>query len=178
MRSFSDATGAMLFYGLTGAKAPVSGDPVNAARWLIPQRRGGGRSWIEVDQGKRHLTAEEVGLGVASWRPYEVVIDLRFPDRSCLGCRAQSVMTQPTSLWRRICNESHMFVVAAMNEDVKTFDSMVAALRYRMYQHVVVVNAGEFGGSTVQALYDREHLRVISHSHAQNFSAVNVLMFR
>ena len=67
------------------------------------------------------------------------------------------------SLAADLKDESHMFMVAAMNKDVKTFDSMVSALRYHMYQHVLIVNSGEFGGSTAQAPYDQEHKRLVSH---------------
>ncbi len=45
-----------------------------------------------------------------------------------------------------------------MNKDVKTFDGVVAALRYHMYQHVLIADVGEYGGSTAQAPYDKERL--------------------
>jgi hypothetical protein len=67
-----------------------------------------------------------------------------------------------------------MFVVTAMNQDVKTFDSMVGALRYHMYQHVLIANTGEFGGSTAQAPYDKEHERLIAHSHGGGQLSVNI----
>lgn len=178
MRSFSDSTGAMLFYGLLGAKDPATHQYVNAARWLVPQRRLGHRSWIEVDQGKHHLTPSEPGLGITSWRPYQVVIEVRPED---------SPTAQPYRLTGSICfdatdlalaadlrDESHMYVVAAMNKDVKTFDGMVTALRYHMYQHVLIANVGEWGGSTAQAPYDKEHQRLISHAHGANQLAVSV----
>jgi len=158
MRAFSDATGAMLFYGLLGAKAPGTAADINAARWLVPQRRGGRRSWVEVDQGKWHLTSDEEALGVAQWRPYQVVIELRWKDEpgyrisGAICCDATDI-----ALAADLKDESHMVVVAAMNKDVKTFDSMVAALRYPMYQHVLIVNSGEFGGSIAQAPNELEH---------------------
>ena len=71
-------------------------------------------------------------------------------------------------------DETHMFVIAAMNKDVKTFDSMVSALRYHMYQHVLIANCGEYGGSTAQAPYDVEHKRLISHIHGGNQLAISV----
>lgn len=182
MRAFSDATGAMLFYGLLGAKNPTSDAPINAARWLVPQRRAGHRSWVEVDQGKFNLTPEEHNLGIMPWRPYQVVIEL-------FG--SAQVTNRPYRLTGSICfdatdlslaadlrNESHMYVVSAMNKDVKTFDSMVAALRYHMYQHILIANIGEFGGSTAQAPYDKEHQRLISHSHGGNQLAVSVFDVR
>lgn len=182
MRAFSDATGAMLFYGLLGAKEPASGDSINTARWLVPQRRAGRRSWIQVDQGKKNLVPEEATLGIKPWRPYQVVIELVNPSDS---------ENRPYRLTGSICydatdislaadlrNESHLYVVAAMNKDVKTFDGMAAALRYHMYQHVLIANIGEFGGSTAQAPYDKEHQRLISHSHGGNQLAVSVFDIR
>ena len=67
-----------------------------------------------------------------------------------------------------------MFIVSAMNKDVKTFDSMVSALRYHMYQHVLIANSGEFGGSTAQGPYDQEHKRLVSHVHGAQQIAVSV----
>jgi hypothetical protein len=176
MRAFSDATGAMLFYGLLGATTPGVSGPVNAARWLVPQRRGGRRSWVEVDQGKWHLTSEEhTKLGIEPWRPYQVVIELRWGDEP--GYRISGAVCYDAtdiSLAADLKDETHMFVVAAMNRDVKTFDSMVSALRYHMYQHVLIANSGEFGGSTAQAPYDQEHKRLVSHVHGSNQIAVSI----
>lgn len=175
MRAFSDATGAMLFYGLLGAKAPGTAADINAARWLVPQRRSGRRSWVEVDQGKWHLTDAEEALSVTPWRPYQVVIELRWRDEP--GYRISGAICYDATdiaLAADLKDESHMFVVAAMNKDVKTFDSMVAALRYHMYQHVLIVNSGEFGGSTAQAPYELEHRRLVSHVHGSQQIAVSV----
>ena len=182
MRAFSDATGAMLFYGLLAAKKPTSGEPINAARWLVPQRRAGHRSWVEVDQGKFNLTHEEHDLGIKPWRPYQVVIEL---------LDSSNPTGKPYRLTGSICfdatdlslaadlrNESHMYVISSMNKDVKTFDGMIAALRYHMYQHILIANIGEFGGSTAQAPYDKEHQRLISHSHGGNQLAISVFDVR
>jgi hypothetical protein len=38
----------------------------------------------------------------------------------------------------------------------------------------LIANIGEFGGSTAQAPYDKEHQRLISHSHGGNQLAVSV----
>lgn len=175
LRAFSDETGAMLHYGLLGASDPKSGSPTNVARWLIPVRTNLKRSWIEVDQGKLHLTNEELHLGITKWCPYRVVVELSFPKEP--GYRMASAICYDATdlaLAADLKNETHMFLVPAMNKDVKTFDSMVAALRYHMYQHIVISNAGEFGGSTVQAPYGDEYRRIISHSHGANQISVSV----
>lgn len=175
MRAFSDATGAMLFYGLVGATAHGVSGPVNAARWLVPQRRGGRRSWVEVDQGKRHLTDDEITHRISPWRPYQVVIELK--DGRGRPYRISGAICYDATdlaLAADLRDETHMFVVAAMNKDVKTFDSMVSALRYHMYQHVLIVNCGEFGGSTAQAPYDAEHKRLIAHAHGENQLSISI----
>ena len=49
------------------------------------------------------------------------------------------------SLAADLRNVTDMFVVPALNTDVGTFDNMVAALHYHMFQHVIVSNCGQFG---------------------------------
>lgn len=175
MRAFSDATGSMLFYGLLGATVPGTHNPANMARWLVPQLRGGRRSWVEIDQGKWNVTADEKNLGVSPWRPYQVVIELNWNEEP--GYRISGALCYDATdiaLAADLKDETHMFIVSAMNKDVKTFDSMVSALRYHMYQHVLVANSGEFGGSTAQAPYDQEHKRLVSHVHGSQQIAVSV----
>jgi hypothetical protein len=175
LRAFSDATGAMVFYGLIGAVEPGGSSPINTARWLVPQVKHGKRSWVSVDQGKWHVTEEEVGLGVKQWRPHQVIIELQHASNP--GFRLSGAICYDATdiaLAADLRDVSHLFVVSAMNKDVKTFDSMVAALRYHMYQHVVIANAGEFGGSTAQAPYDKEHKRLIAHVHGGHQIAVNI----
>jgi len=134
---------------------------------------------VEVDQGKWHLTEEEKALGVKPWRPYQVVIELVSPNEEAFRISG-SICYDATdlALAADLRDESHMYAVAAMNKDVKTFDGMVAALRYHMYQHVVIANCGEFGGSTAQAPYDQEHRRLVTHSHGSEQLAISVFDVR
>ena len=66
-----------------------------------------------------------------------------------------------------------MFLVAALNRDVQTFDNMIAALHFHMYQPVVLANSGEFGGSTAQIPLPK-HERFIAHVHGSQQVAVSV----
>lgn len=66
-----------------------------------------------------------------------------------------------------------MFLVAALNQDVQTFDNMVAALHFHMYQPVILANSGEFGGSTAQVPLPK-HDRLIAHVHGNRQVAVSV----
>ena len=80
-------------------------------------------------------------------------------------------------------NLTDMFVVPALNTDVGTFDNMVAALHYHMFQHMIISNCGQFGGSTGQAPFDDRHKRTIFHAHGNeqvsvSFFEVDLNMYR
>lgn len=168
LRSFSDATGAIIFFGIVGAKHPRNSDKyINTARWLIPNRAGTRRSWIRIDQGKKTLTPEEAKLPqLIGWRPHQALVKLVFSDQDFYRISgAICYDATDLSLAADLRDLTHTFVVLAMNNDIKTFDGMVSALRYHMYQHIVIANTGEFGGSTAQAPYDLEHKRQIAHIH-------------
>jgi hypothetical protein len=71
-------------------------------------------------------------------------------------------------------NMTDLFVIVAHNKDVTTFDTLASALHYHMYQHVALVNKGEFGGSTIQAPYKEQYDRLISHAHGVDQISINV----
>jgi hypothetical protein len=96
--------------------------------------------------------ALERAMGVKGHRPHITLVELP------IGAKT------PTRIAAAICydatdldlvadlrGKSDIFLVAALNQDVQTFDNMVAALHFHMYQPVVLANSGQFGGSTAQA---------------------------
>ncbi|MEO5348346.1 MAG: RNA-directed DNA polymerase [Magnetococcus sp. YQC-3] len=176
LKRLSDVTKAMLFFGLTPLQN-CAGKLVNAACWLIPDQQSSGRSWIIRYQGKQHPTAEEKGIGVQPWRPYQVVIELPSSETANRGYRLTGAICYDATdlnLVADMRNISDMFVIPAMNRDVSTFDNMVSALHYHMFQHVALVNTGEFGGSTVQAPFQERHLRTIIHQHGGDQLGVSI----
>jgi len=66
------------------------------------------------------------------------------------------------------------FIVSALNQDVPTFDNMIAALHYHMYQHVVLVNSGQFGGSSVQAPYVKHFVKNRVHAHGSDQVVISI----
>ncbi|MDC5413800.1 hypothetical protein OHW74_17630, partial [Acinetobacter baumannii] len=72
-----------------------------------------------------------------------------------------------------LTNKSNAFIVSALNRDIATFDSMVQALHYHMYQHVVLVNVGTFGGSYAMAPYKEHHEKLIAHSKGKDQVSLN-----
>jgi hypothetical protein len=43
-----------------------------------------------------------------------------------------------------------------------------------MYQHVIIANSGEFGGSSAQAPYADERARLIAHVHGNKQIAISI----
>jgi hypothetical protein len=83
------------------------------------------------------------------------------------------VPTDLLSLIADLRDVSDVFIIAAMNQDIQTFDNMVAALHYHMDQPVILANTGEFGGSTAQTPYTK-HARLIAHVHGNHQVAVSI----
>ena len=143
---------------------------INVAAWFIPTYSPSGGTSIEVVfQGKHNLTKLERDSGISPFRPAQwifEVVDSHFQQYSWLKI-SSAVCYDATDLKLAsdLRDQSDMFIVPALNKDVGTFDNMAAALHYHMFQHVVVANTGEFGGSSAHAPFKYPHARTIFHSH-------------
>ncbi|TAL90239.1 MAG: hypothetical protein EPN62_09905 [Candidimonas sp.] len=113
-------------------------------------------------------------MGVKGYRPHVTLIELPIGAKTRTRVAA-AICYDATDLdlVSDLRDKSDMFLVAALNQDVQTFDNMVAALHFHMYQPVVLANSGEFGGSTAQAPLPK-HERLIAHVHGGNQLAVSV----
>lgn len=175
LRRLSDKLQANIFAGLTFMHSDKCGGPINQGLWLIrTDAPDHGRSIQYVWQGKLHPMKLEREMGITGYRPHVTLVELP------IGT------TSPTRLAAAICydatdldlvadlrDRSDVFLVAALNQDVQTFDNMVAALHFHMYQPVVLANSGEFGGSTAQVPLPK-HDRLVAHIHGNNQVAVSV----
>lgn len=173
VKRLADKTRSIVFAGLVFQDH--DGKLVNVARWFIPDYRDSGRQWIIRDQGKEHMTRVENDLGISSYRPCQHIIEIEDSHENVFKLGgAICYDATDLKLASDLKGKTDLFIVCAHNKDVSTFDTMASALNYHMYQHVVVVNKGEFGGSTIQAPY-REHFeRLISHSHGSDQISINV----
>lgn len=164
VQSLADKTQAIIFAGIVFTDH--KGRLINFARWFIPDYRDSGRQWIIRDQGKAYLTQNEKKLGITPFRPCQHLIELEgHPEGPFRLTGAICYDATDIKLAADLRGHTDLFVIAAHNRDVTTFDNMAAALQYHMYQHVVITNIGEFGGSTIQAPYKQPYDRLISHSH-------------
>ncbi|MGG7597982.1 reverse transcriptase domain-containing protein [Pseudomonas sp. WC1] len=175
LRRLSDMLKANIFTGLTFMHSTKCGGPINQGLWLIrTDAPDQGRNIQYIWQGKLHPMKLEQQMGIKGYRPHVTLVELP------VGT------TSPTRIAAAICydatdldlvadlrDRSDIFLVSALNQDVQTFDNMVAALHFHMYQPVVLANSGEFGGSTAQVPLPK-HERLVAHTHGSNQVAVCV----
>lgn len=173
LKRLADKTRSMILAGLVFTDK--SGKLVNIAKWLIPDYRITGRQWITRDQGKLFPTDKEIALGVVPERPCQHIIEVDGFEEGPFRITG-SICYDATDLKLAsdLKDKSDLFVILAHNRDVTTFDTMASALHYHMYQHVALVNKGEFGGSTIQAPYKQPYERLISHAHGTDQISINV----
>lgn len=173
IKRLADKTGAIVLAGIIFND--VDGKLVNLARWLVPDYRDSGRRWLVRDQGKAFPTANEVPLGVVGYRPCQHIIRISGNEEGEFNLSgAICYDATDLNLAADLKGKTDLFVICAHNKDVRTFDAMASALHYHMYQHVVVVNKGEFGGSTIQAPYKESFDRLIAHAHGVGQISVDV----
>lgn len=173
IKRLADKTNSIVFAGMVFMD--YKGKLVNNGRWFIPDYQTQGRRWVIRDQGKANMTYIEKKLGISPHRPCQHLIEVYgHPDGPFKITGAICYDATDLKLASDLRGKSDLFVVCAHNKDVNTFDTMVSALNYHMYQHVVVVNKGEFGGSTIQAPYKESYERLISHAHGGDQVSINI----
>ncbi|GAB5407429.1 MAG: RNA-directed DNA polymerase [Aureliella sp.] len=176
LERFADSLKCMVFCGLVFHPSPDDQDKlINTGLWIIPVRTSDGRSIRMIEQGKFHMTPDEVSLGITSYRPCQWLIEYSNPSGDPWKLSA-SICYDATDLRLAadLGQHSDAYIVSALNKDIGTFDTMVAALHYHMYQHVLLVNSAEFGGSTAQAPYKDNFRKVIMHHHGMDQASVSI----
>ena len=172
IKRLADKTQSIVFAGLVFTDH--KGKLVNIARWFIPDYRESGRQWVIRDQGKANMTIPEKKMGISGYRPCQHIINVHgHPEGPFSLTGAICYDATDIRLAADLRDKSQLFVIAAHNKDVNTFDNMASALQYHMYQHVVIANIGEFGGSTIQAPFKEPYHRLISHVHGVGQIAIS-----
>ena len=174
---FARAYKTMILVGLTFDRMLVGQPLVNSALWIIPEWSGAyGLQIKTLRQGKAHLSRDEQKLNQSStlirgFRPCQWLVGYPWSSKSD---------KRPVWLTASVCYDatdlrlaadlrdwSDVFAIPALSKDVRTFDQMAQALHYHMFQLVVVVNNGRYGGSNAywpkKKVYDRQ----IFHMHGQ-----------
>ncbi|WP_235514418.1 RNA-directed DNA polymerase [Acidovorax sp. Root217] len=175
LRRLSDDLKANIFAGLTFFDSPRAGGTINQGLWLIREEsETHGRTFQYVWQGKKHPMKLEAKMGIKGYRPHVTLVELPIGAKTRTRVAAAICFdATDLDLVADLRDRSDIFLVAALNQDVQTFDNMVAALHFHMYQPVILANSGEFGGSTAQVPLPK-HDRLIAHVHGNRQVAVSV----
>jgi hypothetical protein len=173
LKRLADKTNSIIFAGFVFTEK--DGKLVNYARWLVPSYKDGSRQWIVRDQGKQNMTKIETKMGISPYRPCQHILEVHgYGEKPFRMTGAICYDATDIKLAADLRDKTDLFIVAAYNKDVATFDNMAAALQWHMYQHVVVCNIGEFGGSTIQAPYKQPYDKLISHVHGSGQISINM----
>ena len=165
----------LLFGMVYHAEPRLAGSPlINSCQWLIPEwTKTNGLQLRAVEQGKLHLTADETLLAPVpvGFRPAQWLVEYMWSsnrDHRPLTITA-SVCYDATDLTLAadLRSRSDLYIICALNRDVGTFDRMSEALHYHMYQGVLLVNNGQFGGSSFFMPFEKPFHRQIFHFHGQ-----------
>ena len=165
----------LLFGMVYHAEPRLNGSPlINSCQWLIPEwTNHSGFQLRAVEQGKLHLTADEMSLTPApvGFRPAQWLVQYMWSsncDHRPLTITA-SVCYDATDLTLAadLRSRSDLYIICALNRDVGTFDRMSEALHYHMFQGVLLVNNGQFGGSSFYMPFNTQFHRQVFHLHGQ-----------
>lgn len=174
LRRLSDKTKAHIFAGLTFISDENTNSIVNQALWLIRDETSTGRDFRYYYQGKQNMTSNEERMKITSKRPYQLLIEIPKHNHSYLVSGSICYDATDMRITSDLRDLSDLYVISAYNQDVNTFDKMAAYLNYHMYQPVVLVNTGNFGGSTVQAPFLESYKRTLAHVHGGEQIAISL----
>ncbi len=166
----------MLFGQVYHPKDYQSGCPlINSCLWIVPVwSKAQGLQIRQIEQGKKNLAGQEANFIPApvGFRPVQWLIEYQW--------HSDLVKHRPLILSASICydatdlalaadlrSRSDLYIICALNKDVGTFDRMSEGLHYHMYQGVIVVNNGEFGGSSFYMPFRETYHRQVFHLHGQ-----------
>jgi hypothetical protein len=154
----------------------LPGSPlINSCLWMIPQwSHATGFQIRRIEQGKQNLTEAETTFSPTpeSFRPVQWLVEYQW--------HSDTDTHRPLVLSASICydatdlalasdlrSRSDLYIVCALNRDVGTFDRMSEGLHYHMFQGVIVVNNGQFGGSSFFMPFREPFHRQVFHLHGQ-----------
>jgi len=150
---------------------------VNEGIWIIPYQQNDTWTREIILQGKNDLAKAEQSINrLEGYRPCQWIIDINRNNIESFKITA-SICYDATDirLAADLRDVSDCYIISALNKDVDLFDNMATALRYHMYQHIIISNSGEYGGSTAQAPFEQRYERTIIHSHGANQISIKFL---
>lgn len=156
------------------ADKDISSDKlINTAVWIIPSLSAtSGMSYKIIQQGKKHITKMEYsrfGDDLISFRPAQWIINYEWRKGEEPIRLSASVCYDATDikLMSDLRGKNDLFIVSAYNQDVGTFDRIAGSSHYQMFQGILMVNNGNFGGSNCYFPFNDSYNRQVLHFHGQ-----------
>ena len=148
---------------------------INSCIWMVPGwSRAEGFQIRRVEQGKKNLTAFEGNFTPApiSFRPAQWLIEYQWHSdaenhRPLILSASVCYDATDIELAADLRSRSDLYIICALNQDVGTFDRMSEGLHYHMFQGVIVVNNGQYGGSSFYIPFSETFHRQVLHLHGQ-----------
>lgn len=184
---FARAYKTIILAGITYEKILVGDTLINSALWIIPEcSEENGLQIVIRRQGKKHLALNEQAFKTSNgedkirgFRPCQWLIEYPWSNAS---------KDNPLRLTAAVCydgtdlalaedlrHKSDVLAIPALNKDGKTFDNMTETFQHHMFQVVIVVNNGEYGGSNAYWPNSDSHIRRIFHTHGQLQATISFL---
>lgn len=166
----------VLFGQVYHPRASILNSPlINSCLWMIPEwNKATGLQIRQIEQGKQNLASREleftpqpIGFRPAQWLiEYQWHSDVKNHRPLVLSA---SVCYDATdlALAADLRIRSDLYIICALNLDVGTFDRMSEGLHYHMFQGVIVVNNGQYGGSSFFMPFRETFHRQVFHLHGQ-----------
>lgn len=145
---------------------------INTCMWILPEWNDKGEFSIkQIEQGKEHLAKNEKKCNnLIGFRPAQWLIKYQWGNESTVPLTlTASICYDATDikLMADIREQSDLYIVCALNKDINTFDLMAESLHYHIYQGLILVNNGEYGGSSIYFPFKDKFKRQVLHLHGQ-----------
>lgn len=174
---FMRAHKCMIYMGLVYHRLydPSNSQLINSSLWLIPEWDPKyGLQIRHLEQGKRFLAPIEIqvfGSRIISFCPAQWIIEYQWnsnPDIRPLRLTGSICYDATDILFAAdLRDKTDIFIVSSLNRDVGMFDRMSDALHYHLYQGMIIVNNGSYGGSHFFLPYQEAYQREVLHVHGQ-----------
>ncbi len=148
---------------------------INSCLWMIPEwSYTTGLQIRQVEQGKQNLALREQGFTPQpiGFRPAQWLIEYQWNSdvkshRPLILSASVCYDATDLALAADLRSRSDLYIICALNLDVGTFDRMSEGLHYHMFQGVIVVNNGQYGGSSFLMPFKDTFHRQVFHLHGQ-----------
>ena len=187
LKPFARAYKSIILTGINYQEIFPSKPLINSALWVIPEwTKSNGFTIRTCRQGKKHLSPEELELNpnnaaptIQGFRPCQWLIGFPWSNSKkkprlnlsatiCYDATDLGIVTD-------LRDTSDILAIPALNKDVKTFHHMAKALHYHMYQIVMIVNNGLYGGSNAYWPKKKDYIRQIFLTQGQPQVSISFL---